>query len=97
MNTPRQPQAMLGAGTGGFTVKNGGVKKGVQPEKPLISGTFRAGRPVLCCIKITKKIELILANPNLGFHLSGRFRITQPTEIFVVFRGNESENNAKNS
>lgn len=45
---------------GGFLAKTGSVKKGLPPGKPLISGTFPAGGLVLRCIKITKKIDLIL-------------------------------------
>lgn len=36
------------------------MKKGLPPGKPLISATFGAVRPGMCCIKITKKIDLII-------------------------------------
>ena len=63
VNTPPGHYCLQRRRTGGFSAEIGDMKKGLPPGKPLISATFRAVRPDVCCIKITKKIDFIIGNP----------------------------------
>ena len=72
VNTPPGHYCLQRRRTGDFSAEIGDMKKGLPPGKPLISATFEAVRPDVCCIKITKKIEHITTKTVSQYHADAK-------------------------